>query len=155
VETGDQIFFDIPATNTKTKRSIEVPLAPEMIACLKLYLTEFRPHIPGADEHNGLFASNKGQPMDDGSIYDAVRRRTKAGLGVSINLHRFRSMAGRLWSIHAPASIRGVKDVLGHAGFSTTDQNYIPSQSRDAGRALRAAMQNRLNGKKGQPGYES
>ena len=78
--------------------------------------------------------------MDDGTIYDMVRRRTREAFGFPVNLHRFRVAAGTLWSIHDPANVRGVKDLLGHASFDTTEGHYIMAQSRIAGRALAHAV---------------
>ena len=90
--------------------------------------------------HDGLWASDQGRPMDDGTIYDMVRRRTREALGFAVNLHRFRVAAGTLWSIHDPANVRGVKDLLGHASFDTTEGHYITAQSRTAGRVLAQAV---------------
>jgi hypothetical protein len=50
-----------------------------------------------------------------------------------------------LWSIHNPANVRGVKDLLGHTSFGTTDKYYIMSQSRVAGRALARAIGSATN----------
>ena len=70
------------------------------------------------------------------AIYLAVRKRTKKAFGFGVNLHRFRHAAASFWSIHDPANVRGVKDLLGHASFSTTEKHYIMAQSRLAGRTL-------------------
>ena len=74
--------------------------------------------------------------MDDGAIYDAVRRRTRAALGFGVNLHRFRHAALTFWSIYDPENICGGKDLLGHRSFGTTEKYYIKAQSRMAGRVL-------------------
>jgi site-specific recombinase XerD len=37
-------------------------------------------------------------------------------------------------------NVRGVKDLLGHASFATTEKYYIMSQSRLAGRVLARAV---------------
>ena len=55
----------------------------------------------------------------------AVRRRTRDAIGFSVNLHRFRHAAVTFWSIHDPKNVRGAKDLLGHASFSTTEKHYI------------------------------
>ena len=52
--------------------------------------------------------------MDDGSIYDAVRRRTRKAFGFAVNLHRFRHAALTFWSIHEPKKHGSGKDLLGH-----------------------------------------
>jgi integrase len=72
--------------------------------------------------------------MNDGAIYDAVCRRTRAAFGLAINLHRFRHAAGAFWSIEDPVNVRGVRDLLGHTSFKTTEVHYIKSQSRNAAR---------------------
>ena len=125
VKIGDHWLLDIPAADTKTRRALEFPLPDDLSRSISLYLARFRPMIPGADKHDGLWPSIRGRPMDDGSIYDMVRRRTTEALGFPINLHRFRLAAGNLWSIADPGNVRGVKDLLGQTSFGTTEKHYI------------------------------
>jgi integrase len=109
---------------------------------LDIYIDRFRPRIPRSSDHDGLWASI---PMDAGTIYAMFRRRTFAAFGVPISLHRARSGAGTFWSIHDPANARGVKDLLGHASFETTEKYYIMAQFRLAGRSLQQAIQRAYN----------
>jgi integrase len=74
------------------------------------------------------------------AIYDAVRRRTKKAFGFAVSPHRFHHAAASFWSIRDPANVRGVKDLLGHASFGTTEKHYIMAQSRLAGRVLARAV---------------
>jgi hypothetical protein len=136
VKTGESWLLDIPAADTKTRRALEFPLPGGLSGRTNLYLDRVRPVITGADSHDGLWPSTRGRPMDDGSIYDMVCRRTTKALGFPINLHRFRLAAGNLWSIADPRNVRGVKDLLGQASFRITEKHYIGAQSRLAGRAL-------------------
>ncbi len=140
VKSGTLWSLDIPAKDSKTKRPLEYEISPDMSERIDLYFAQFRCRLPGAEAHKGLWASNKGRPMDGGTIYDMVRRRTREALGFPVNLHRFRTAAATLWSIHDPANVRGVKDLLGHVSFDTTEGYYIMGQSRIAGRALARAM---------------
>jgi integrase len=140
VKIGECCLLDIPAADTKTRRPLEFPLPDALSGRISLYLDRFRRTIPGADSHDGLWPSTRGRPMDDGSIYDMVRRRTTEALGFPINLHRFRLAAGNLWSIADPTNVRGVKDLLGQIRFATTEKHYIGAQSRLAGRALADAL---------------
>ena len=57
--------------------------------------------------------------------------------------HRFRTAAGNLWSVRDPSHVRGVKDLLGHSRFDTTDKHYISSQARTAGGELAQALNKR------------
>jgi integrase len=79
--------------------------------------------------------------MDDGTIYDTVRRRTYEAFGFPVNLHRFRHAAATFWSTQDPVNVRGSKDLLGQASFGTTESHYIMAQSRRAGRALAQAIE--------------
>ena len=140
VKTGDLWALDIPAADTKTRRALDFPVSREMSARIDLYLEQFRSRIPGADRHTGLWPSNKSRPMCANAIYLAVHKRTKKAFGFGVNLHRFRHAAASFWSTHDPANVRGVKDLLGHASFGTTEKHYIMAQSRLAGRALAHAI---------------
>jgi integrase/recombinase XerD len=140
VKSGALWSLDIPAKDNKSKRPLEYEISPDMSERIDRYLAQFRCRLPGAEVHKGLWASNKGQPMDDGTIYDMIRQRTREAFGFPVNLHRFRAAAGTLWSIHDPANVRGVKDLLGHASFDTTEGHYIMAQSHIAGRALAHAV---------------
>ena len=136
VKIGENWLLDIPAADTRTRRALEFPLPDDLSRRISLFIARFRGRIPGAKRHDGLWPSTRGRPMDGGSIYDAVRRRTTEALGFAVNLHRFRLAAGNLWSIADPANVRGVKDLLGQTSFGTTEKHYIGAQSRLAGRAL-------------------
>jgi integrase len=84
--------------------------------------------------------------MTDSAIYASIRKRTREALGIAVNPHRFRHAAATLWSSRDPANVRGAKDLLGQASFSTTETHYIMAQSRTAGRALARAIRNTRKG---------
>ena len=136
VRSGKLWEFEIGAEDTKNRQALDFPVSAELSARIDIYLEKFRKRIPGAIAHDGLWASNKGRAMDDGTIYDMVRRRTRKAFGFAVNLHRFRHAAMTFWSIRDPKNVRGAKDLLGHASFATTEKHYIISQSRMAGREL-------------------
>jgi integrase/recombinase XerD len=143
VRSNNRWFLDIPAEDTKTKRSLEYPIAVELSDRIDVYLSQFRSQIPGSATHDYLWASSRERPMSDRIIYNTVRRRTRKALGFPVNLHRFRRAAATLWSIRDPANVRGVKDLLGHTSFTTTEKDYIMAQSRLAGRALARVIDTR------------
>jgi len=74
-------------------------------------------------------------------IYKIIRRRTRDAFGFAVNPHLFRTAAGTLWSMYDPRNVRGVKDLLGHSSFNTTEKFYITAQSRVAGRTLARAVE--------------
>jgi integrase/recombinase XerD len=146
VRSGEQWALDIPAEDIKTKRPLDYPISAELSGRIDLYLNQFRCRIRGAGAHDYLWASKRGRPMGNGAIYAAVQRRTREALGFPVNPHRFRHAAATLWSTRDPVNVRGVKDLLGHASFGTTEKHYIMAQSRIAGRALARAIGDKRKG---------
>ena len=140
VRSGAGWAIDIPASDTKSKRPLEFPLSPDLSARIDFYLKEIRSRILGAEGNDYLWVNRCG-PMSDKMIYKTVCRRTQKALGFPVNLHRFRHAAATFWSVRDPVNVRGVKDLLGHATFATTEQHYIMAQSRMAGRALARAIE--------------
>ena len=114
VKTGQLWALEIPAEDTKMQRALDYPVSPELSERIDVYLSNFRCRIPGADTHDGLWASDQGP----------------------VNLHPFRHAAATFWSIRNPENVRGAKDLLGQSSFGTTEKYYIMAQSRLAGRAL-------------------
>jgi integrase len=141
VRAGNAWMLDIPREDTKTDEPLEFLLCETLSRRIDLYLERFRGRIPNSAKHNGLWVSNKGNPMAGGTIYDMVIRRTRKALGFGVTLHRFRHAALTFWSIHDPANIRAGKNLLGHRSFGTTEEFYIIAQSRVAGRILADAWQ--------------
>jgi integrase/recombinase XerD len=139
LKAGGLWVLDIPAQDVKAKRMLDYLMSSDISRRIDLYLETYRRRIPRAKTHNGLWASNQGRPMDHGTIYDTVCRRTFVAFGFKVNLHRFRSAAATLWAIHDPANVKGVKDLLGHVSFDPTEKYYIIKQSRVAGRVLASA----------------
>ena len=134
--------LEIPAADTKSRRPLEFPICDELSKRIDLFLERFREHVPGAASHAALWPSIDGGPMTAGAIYMAINRQTKKAFGFGVSLHRFRHAAASLWSTNDPVNVRGVKDLLGHASFATTEKHYIMSQSRIAGRALARVIDN-------------
>ena len=140
VKSGDQWFLDIPAEDVKTKRPLDYPLSEELSQRIDVYLTQIRSQTAGAKTHSHVWASSRGGPFRDRVIYNAVRRRTRKALGFPVNLRQFRRAVAAFWSTQDPANVRGVKDLLGHMSFATTEKYYLMSQSRVAGRVLARAV---------------
>jgi site-specific recombinase XerC len=141
IRSGNLWELEIPPEDVKGKRALDFTLSADLSRRIDLYLRKFRPRLPGADRHAGLWPSNKGGPMSANAIYHTVCRRTKTAFGYRVNPHRFRHAAGTLWSIEDPENVRGLKDLLGHASYEkTTETHYVMGQSRVAGRALAKAI---------------
>jgi integrase/recombinase XerD len=124
IKSGALWALSIPPEDVKGKRSLDFGLSADFCDRVDVYLQKYRPRIPGAKSHNGLWPSNKGAPMSSNAIYDLVRKRTREAFGFSVNPHRFRHAAGTLWS---------------------TKPHYVNAQTRLAGRALAKAIDEATN----------
>ncbi len=141
VRSGQLWALEIPAEDLKTKRPLEFPISTELSGCIDQYLNKFRTRIPNAATHDCLWASDQSRGLTGDAIYQRITRRTRDALGFPVNPHRFRRAAATFWSSRDPANVRGVKDLLGHMSFDTTEKHYIMAQSRVAGHALARAIE--------------
>ena len=141
VKVGDLWALEIPAADTKTRRPLDYPISKVMSQRIDLYLDRFRCCLPAANTHTGLWPSNQGCSLSAGAIYAAVYKRTEEAFGFGVNLHQFRHAAATFWSTVDPVNVRGAKDLLGQASFTTMEKHYIMGRSRIAGRALAHALE--------------
>ena len=140
VKIGDLWALDIPAADTKSRRALDYPISREMSERIDLYLEQFRSRIPGADKHAGLWASNKSRPMFlMASIWPCANARKGPSdlASICIDFVMQRPASGQ---VRIPVNVKGVKDLLGHASFGTTQKHYIMAQSRLAGRVFARAI---------------
>jgi site-specific recombinase XerD len=146
VRTGALWALDIPSELVKTKRPLAYSIPAELSRRIDVYLRHYRDVIPGARTHDATWPSESGGPMSYDRIYQIIRRHTRAAFGVPVSPHEFRTAAGNLWSMHDPQNVRGVKDLLGHSTFRTTEKFYITAQSRVAGHTLARAVNATVHG---------
>ncbi len=131
---GESWVLVLEPEDLKNKEHAEFPLPDFLVPYLEGYLREIRPRIHGAMAHDGLWASPKGGAMTHGTIYAAVRRRTKEAFGRPLNLHAFRHSAATTIAIHEPGQVGVSRDLLTHRDLRTTQRYYDMSRSLAAGR---------------------
>lgn len=140
VREGDSWALIFGPDETKNKRPLDYPLSPELSQSIDTYLSRFRPKLPGAAGHDGLWASNKSGPLRETAMLDTVGQWTAKHLGYRATLHAFRRAAGSLHAKHNPANVRVARDLLGHADLATTQHHYIEAETRQAAVMLQAAV---------------
>ncbi len=131
---GETWVLVLEPEDLKNKEHAEFPLSNFLVPYLEVYLREIRPKIQGAADHDGLWASPKGGAMTHGTIYAAVRRRTKEAFGLPLNLHAFRHSAATTIAMHDPDHVGVSRDLLTHRDLRTTQRYYDMSRSLTAGR---------------------
>jgi integrase len=140
VRAGSRWHLSFAAGETKNRQPYEAVLPGFLAPYVERYLAEFRPRFPAAEDHEGLWASAKGCPITEGTLYVAVRARTKAAFGKAINLHLFRDIAATQIAYSAPASIGIARDLLGHGDLRSIDRHYNQASQIEAGRAYQGAL---------------
>jgi integrase len=117
---------------TKTRRALEYRVPGRLTPYLVRYLAEVRPRFPGADRHDGLWASAKGCPMTDVAIAERVGLMTEERFGHAINLHLFRDCAATTMADRAPEKILEVGGLLGDSDPRTVERHYNQATMLDA-----------------------
>lgn len=131
---GDKYVIAISHEDTKADKDIEFPLPPSLTVYIERYLEHYRAMHASATTHEGMWPSVKGGPLQRGSIYSIICKRTKSAFGFSINPHLFRDIAATSIARYTPGNIHLARDILTHANLSTTAQYYIQAQTLDAAR---------------------
>lgn len=139
-QIGSGWFVVFGEHETKNHRPLEFPLADRLVPLLEDYLARIRPLFPGADTHDGLWASAKGRPLQGQSIYARVRRLTQEAFGEPINLHLFRDIAATTIATRDPAHVGIARDLLAHGDLRSLERHYIQADQTIAVRAYQAAL---------------
>ena len=124
----------IPATETKHRRPIEVPLPANLTKPIDRFLSVYRPNFPGSDEHDFLWPACTGGPLLEPSVYQALARRTRAAFGFCVSPNSFRASAVTSIAIHDPGNIATATRLLGHTWIRTTGLYYNRATTKDASR---------------------
>ena len=131
----------VAGVRVKNQRRLEVPLGPESIALLREYLDLHRPALP-CPEGVWLFPGQRDpqQPRHKGAFGQAITEAIAQYLGVRVNPHAFRALAGALILEANPHAIDDVRAILGHACFETAMIYYRRHSQREAAKRLSATL---------------
>jgi hypothetical protein len=125
---------------TKTRRALEYQVPKRLTPYLARYLADIRPRFPGADSHDGLWASAKGRPMTDGAIAARVGVVTRERFGHAVNLHLFRDCAATTMADRAPGEVLEVGGLLGDSDPRTVERHYNQATMLDASRRYQGML---------------
>jgi integrase len=134
-QIGTTWMLVLEAADLKNQRDADFSWPEPLLPALERYLADIRPLFPGASNHAGLWPSIKGRPMGEKIIYEAVRNRTQAALGIAINLHAFRHSSATTIAMHKPEALGIAAPLLTHADPRATECHYNLARHIEAGRA--------------------
>ncbi len=126
--------------DTKTREPLEFPFPEVLVVELDFYLTEVRPHFPGAERHGGLWATAFGTAMSGDALHETIANRTREAFGRSVGPHEFRRAAATTIAIYRPNEVGAAQHLLGHRHPSTTRDHYILASNLQAAKAHQEAL---------------
>jgi integrase len=124
-ERSRTVHVTLAPHEVKNSTTLTFRLGPDAVTLLRRYLAEFRPLAPNADtdfvfpsrDHRDAARQASGFGK---AIGEAVRRH----IGVALNCHLFRCLAGVLILRDNPDAIGDLRLLLGHKGLETTLRFY-------------------------------
>lgn len=114
----------------KGKRPFEADFPDHLLNALRIYLKVYRPYlmslgpVPSQLATSGLWISSEGRPMAEGSLRNAVKKRTAKAFGRDLSPHLFRDCSVTTLVRDAPASARLTRAILSHTSLETTNRHY-------------------------------
>lgn len=131
----------VDASDVKNGCGIEVPLGSQTIALLRAYQDQFRPVLPNANTPWLFPGQGEGSaPRHKGAFGQAITNAVHQYVGLRINPHAFRAIAGSLILEIDPHAIDDVRAVLGHATFDTALRYYRQQNMTGAAERLSATL---------------
>ena len=139
-QVGGLYHLVFSANDTKNKKPVEYVLPELLTDYIDRYLKFYRLIFPASNQHDGLWASAKGNPLSSSSIYVQILKRTKEAFGQSVNPHLFRDCAATTIATNKPDQVLVGAGLLGHSDLRAIHSHYIHAQTIKAGKAHQSTI---------------
>jgi integrase len=110
-------------SETKNRERVQAELAPSATPFIDRWLQEIRPFLLGRNDHDAMWVTTRGNPMSRSTVYWRFCNATEQELGVRINPHAVRHIAGTSIAISMPDSVRMIPFVLDN-DYRTAQKHY-------------------------------
>lgn len=128
---NDVYWIHLTPDQVKTDTAIDVPCPDTLTELIDTYLKIYRPILLQKTDCKALWiAASGGQNLTPMGVYQAIRKRTSAALGFSVNPHLFRDCAATFMAHHSPELAWMIAGLLGHTNLATSKKYYIQGQSK-------------------------
>ncbi|RKK04659.1 tyrosine-type recombinase/integrase, partial [Teichococcus wenyumeiae] len=142
---GDGYVLVFAGSETKNHRPLEASVPASLVPALRRYLDHYRPRLlrlrggrdpaqPLRPAGQHLWLSQCGMPFSMSAQWKALIRHTQPRFGHRVNAHLFRDCVATTMALEDPDHVRATAQLLGHAGFETTERYYIVAQAHQAQR---------------------
>lgn len=129
---GNRLAFD--AEETKTRKSLTLPVPATLVPWIAFYLETVRPLLVRVTDTKRLWITRYDLPMEPKTIHYAITEATRRAFGKPINPHLFRDCAATFVALNDPKHIGIAAPILGHTDPRTTERHYIQANQVAAGR---------------------
>lgn len=120
----DVAYLIFPAHEVKNARDLEYPLSSRTLHLLDLYLQVYRPLLMKGKQSPKLFVSWSGRQKRPAELGAQVPKLIRERLGLDVNVHLFRHLAGYVYLTEHPGEYEVVRQLLGHKSLKTTIDFY-------------------------------
>src|ERR1700722_194494 len=122
--SDDAGYLIFPAHEVKNARDLEYPLSPRTLRLLDLYVKTYRPLLLKKEPSSKLFVSWTGRQKTPADLGAQIPKFIRTRLGLDVNLHLFRHLAGYVYLSAHPGEYETVRQLLGHKSLKTTIDFY-------------------------------
>jgi len=144
---ADVWAIDIPGNDTKNGRPIAADLPRSLTPFLDAYVRDIRPVLLRSSASDALWINCYGGEMSAHAFYLRFVEATQRLFGRSFNPHLLRDCAATSLAEISSKCARIAQDILGHATFAMTEENYIHSNQLAASKRVNAELKARMAGK--------
>ena len=132
----------------KNHEVVDVPLAETVAACLRVYLTRYRPLLLADDDAcRALWISHEEGPLDDAAFYNIFDRMGRRLVGRPISVHATRHALATGIMDENPADIELASAALAHRGTSSVNRTYDRSDGGSANRVWQRLLRQQMQTK--------
>ena len=123
----------VPGEKIKNKRPVERELSAETAALLQLYLSEYRPRLPGSEGAVPLPGA-RGGIRARSQFGEGISRALFKETGLDLTPHFIRHAIAKIVIDRNSGAYLAVSRVLGHASLNTTLGHYLGTETKSAAR---------------------
>jgi integrase len=141
---NQHIVLSLPTEDMKTRARYEAEVQEPGAALLRRYLVEARPFFAARAEqsHDAIWLADTGRPYSDSYFGRRIPLITERMLGVKVPSHFFRDAVATTFARTSPELARGIKAILGHSDFRTSERHYNQARAVEAGRSYAEILRN-------------
>jgi integrase len=140
----DNYVITVFEDNLKGRGEFSFKLPPSLVPYFETYLTHHRPRLLQGGDHEALWVTYEGTPMNRNSIGRRMEKATPKILGERMSAHAFRASAATTFVENNPALSHLAPAILTHASDESTEDYYIVTDGRPAIKTYAGVLKSRM-----------